>query len=67
MQQALRYYLYVFANSNAMNGISPDTTVVRVATWWEKALKGTDVALGVLSALTLVGYAVSAAKQKKSK
>ena len=67
MQEALRHYLYVFASSNAMNGISPDSTVVRVATWWEKAIMGTDIGFGVLSALALVGYAVAASKAKKSK
>ena len=67
MQEALRHYLYVFANSNAMNGISPDTKIVRVSTWWEKAIMGADIALGVFSALSLAGYAVAAARQKKSK
>ena len=67
MQEALRHYLYVFANSNAMNGISPDTKIVRVSTWWEKAIMGADIALGVLSVLSLAGYAVAAAGQKKSK
>ena len=66
MQQALRHYLYVFASSNAMNGISPDTTVVRVATWWEKALNSADIALGVLSVLSLAGYALAARKEKKA-
>ena len=66
MQEALRHFLYVFASSNAMNGISPDTTVVRVATWWEKAITGADIALGALSVLSLCGLALAARKEKKA-
>ena len=66
MQKALRYYMYVFANSNAMNGISPDTTVVRVRTWWEKAIMGTDAALAALAVLSLGCLILAARKYKKA-
>ena len=64
MQEALKHFLYVFASSNAMNGISPDTTVERVATWWEKTIMGADVALGILTILSLTGLVLAARKEK---
>ncbi|MBQ8092929.1 MAG: glycoside hydrolase family 3 C-terminal domain-containing protein [Clostridia bacterium] len=66
MQDVLKRFMYVFASSNAMNGLSPDTRVVHVSPWWEKALLGTNIALGVLSVLTLLGYAYAVLKSRKS-
>ena len=66
MQDALKRFMYVFASSNAMNGLSPDTRVVHVMPWWEKAFVGLNIALGVLAALSLLGYAFAALKRKKS-
>ena len=67
MQEALKHYMYQFANSNAMNGLSPDSEVVKITTWWEKAIYGADAALGILAVLTLLGYALAARKGKESK
>ena len=47
-----------------MNGIAPDTTVERVATWWEKTIMGADVALGILTILSLTGLVLAARKEK---
>lgn len=66
MQEALKHYMYVFANSNAMNGLSPDMEVVHVTTWWEKAILAADITLGVLAVASLLGYAVVALKGKES-
>ena len=66
MQEAIKYFMYTFANSNAMNGLSPDTKVVHVTTWWEKAFMGANIALGVLTVLSLLGYALVARKGKES-
>lgn len=65
MQKALKYYLHVFADSNLMNGVTSDTRIVRVMTWWEKALIGVDIALGVVTAAAFVGYGVTVHKSKK--
>ncbi|MBQ8161055.1 MAG: glycoside hydrolase family 3 C-terminal domain-containing protein [Clostridia bacterium] len=59
MQQGLKYYMYTFAGSNAMNGLSPDIKVVHVTTWWQKAILGVDIGLGVLTVLCLVGYVLA--------
>lgn len=67
MQQALKYYMYVFANSNAMNGLSPDIKVVAVTTWWQKALIAADVVLGVLAVLSILGYIFAVRKAKETK
>lgn len=67
MQEALKHFMYTFASSNAMNGLSPDSEVVRVTTWWEKAILAADIAFGVLAAASLAGYAIVALKGKESK
>lgn len=66
MQEGLKHYLYVFASSNAMNGLSPDTEVIRVTTWWENALTAANITLGILAVLCLLGTAVVARKGKDS-
>ena len=66
MQEALKHYMYQFANSNAMNGLSPDSEVVKITTWWEKAIYGADAALGILAVLTFLGYVLAARKGKES-
>lgn len=66
MQQAIKHFMYVFANSNAMNGLSPNSKVVHVTTWWEYAVMGADVVLGVLTVVSLAGYAVVSRKSKKT-
>ena len=66
MQEALKHFMYVFAGSNAMNGVSANTKIVYVRTWWENALTAADIALGVLTVAALAGYAVAAAKAKKA-
>ena len=65
MQKALKHFLYTFAGSNAMNGISSDTKIVYVSTWWENALLAANITLGVLTAAALVGCALVSLKAKK--
>ena len=43
-----------------------DTTVVRVRTWWEKAIMGTDAALAALAVLSLGCLILAARKYKKA-
>ena len=54
MKDGLKYYLYTFAGSNAMNGITANTQRVYVRTWWQNALRYTEIGLGVLAALFAV-------------
>ena len=50
MRQATHRILYTVANSNAMNGFTANTKIVRVTPWWKTALICVDVVLGVLVA-----------------
>jgi beta-glucosidase len=65
MRQAIKYYLYQMAQSNAMNGISSTTEIVYVATWYENALKIATWALAELTALCLVLAVVKDLKSRK--
>ena len=51
---AIKYYLYTFAGSNAMNGITGNTERVYVRTWWQNALRASGIGLGVLAALCAI-------------
>lgn len=55
MKQGIKYYLYNFAASNAMNGISNTAELVYVNTWWQIALYA---AIGVTAVLTLGSLAM---------
>ncbi len=65
MQEGLKHFLYTFANSNAMNGVSPDSKVVRVNTWWESAILAGEIGFGVLTVVCLGGYLLVASKKSK--
>ena len=60
MQEAIKHYMYQFANSNAMNGLSPDTKVVHVTTWWEKAFMGMASMESAQGYLVFAGVGVAA-------
>ena len=62
MQEGLKHFLYVFAGSNAMNGLSPDSEVVRVRTWWENALTAANAAFGLLTVLFFAGSLMAGRK-----
>ncbi len=64
MQQALKYYCYTVANSNAMNGLDRNVTFVTVRTWWQNALTGAQIAFGVLTVASLAMYALSLQKKR---
>lgn len=54
MKDGIKYYLYTFAGSNAMNGITANTRRVYVRTWWQNAIRYTEIGLGVLTALCAI-------------
>ena len=66
LKKMLKYDLYTFANSNTMNGITSDTRIVRVHPWWENALTGVNIGLGVLTALMLILYVLPGPKKKEN-
>ncbi|MDO4649744.1 MAG: glycoside hydrolase family 3 N-terminal domain-containing protein [Eubacteriales bacterium] len=63
MQSALKYYFYETARSNALNGITEDTTVTYVHTWWQNAIIALEAVTAVLTVLFLGLYLVD--KKKK--
>ena len=63
MRQATARILYTVANSNAMNGVSPNMQVVEVTTWWQIAFIVGDVVFGLLAVLCIV-MAVRTRKKK---
>lgn len=56
MREALHRQLYNFANSAAMNGLTSDSSIVTVRTWYENAL----TAVVAVSAVILAGSGVMA-------
>ena len=66
LKKMLKYDLFTFVQSNAMNGITKDTHIVRAYPWWEITLIGINIGLGVLTALSLCLYAVPQLKKKKN-
>ncbi len=67
LKQMLKYDLYTFVNSNAMNGITGDTRVVRVHPWWETALTAVNWGTGILTLAACAWYVVSAFSKKEKK
>ena len=67
MKQNLKYTLYNIAQSNAMNGISSTSQIVRVRTWVENALDGATYGLGALTALCLLLAFIRDIKSGKKK
>lgn len=64
-REAAHRVMYMTLNSNAVNGLSSDMEVVQIRTWWQNALLGIDIALGVLTLAGLAAYLVQARKAKK--
>ena len=54
MQLAIKSYLYSIARSNAMNGITENTKINYVLTWWQKAIIAAEVVTGVLTCCFVV-------------
>ena len=65
IKKNIKYALYAMANSNAMNGITSDTKIVRAYPWWEVTLYAVNAATGVLALGTCAWYAVTALKKKE--
>ena len=64
-REAAHRIMYMTLNSNAVNGMDSNTRVVSVTPWWQAALIGVDVAIGVLAALCCVMYVLSLSQDKK--
>ena len=64
MRKATQNIMFAVANSNAMNGLSLNTTVIEVRGWWQDAFVYMDVGFGALSVLFLVLFILSSRKAK---
>ena len=60
------------SQSIAMNGISTSSKIVKIKTWWEKAIDQVQISLGVVMGLSIattisafVYYAVTKKKEEK--
>ena len=51
--------------SNAMNGISSSTQIVRLTPWWQKALYVADAVVGILFLLSAIWLITGAVSEKK--
>lgn len=58
-------FYYAFANSNLMNGISSNTRIIPLTPWWQTAIIGVDIGLGVLTAAALVIYLVTLVRSRE--
>ena len=58
-------FYYAFANSNLMNGISSNTRIITLTPWWQTAIIGVDIGLGVLTAAALVIYLVTLVRSRE--
>lgn len=67
MRDATHRILYTVANSHAMNGIGPDTRIVKVTPWWQTALIVLDAVLGLLTAACVVMLVLKIRNRKKVK
>lgn len=53
IREACHRILYVQSQSIAMNGISASSKVVKIKTWWEKAIDQVQISLGVVMGLSI--------------
>lgn len=69
IRTATRRVLYMVANSNAMNGYSTNTRVYPVKEWWQHAITGVTIGLGVLTgilaAMTVTSFVYCSKTKKK--
>ena len=69
MREAIHRQLFNFANSAAMNGMTSDSYVVTVATWYDNLFVGLIVATSIVLACSaaLLGWNILAERKEKSK
>ena len=65
MQQQLKYAFYTTVRSNAINGITSDTEIVYVRTWWQNAIAGTGYGLAALT-VAFIALGIKADAKKKN-
>ena len=66
LRESMHRILYTVVHSNAMNGISVNTTIEHVTPWWQTALLAVQIVSGIGLAASLVWCALSARKKKQN-
>lgn len=66
MRESAKRILYTVAHSNAMNGFSSSTRVIRITPGWVTAVIAIDIALGVLCAVSIAGLIFFSVTLKKN-
>ena len=59
MRTAAKRILYATVNSNAMNGISAGTRIVKITPAWQQAVITGTIVSGILFLLSTLGYAIT--------
>ena len=67
LRESMHRILYTVVHSNAMNGISVNTTIEHVTPWWQTALLAVQIVCGIGLAASLVLCALSARKKKRNR
>lgn len=65
MKTNIKYWLYNTVQSNAMNGLTYDSELVDVLTWWQIVLYVLIAALAVLTAGSAAMYVINARKSRQ--
>ncbi len=65
LRRAAKNILYNDANSNIMNGLSSNSTIISITPWWQPTLKVTICAFAALTLLSLVMLTVAKVKYRK--
>ncbi len=54
MREAIHRILYNFANSAAMNGLTSDSVVVKINTWYDNLFLALEIVFGILLAISVI-------------
>lgn len=65
LRNAVKNQVYAELQTNLINGLDPNSTVVTITPWWRTALTGLEIVLGVLTAASVVLYGVALLKKEE--
>lgn len=65
LRQSAKNYMYAYANSNLVNGLSSNTRIVSITPWWANAITYTSIALSALTLVCFIGFVVSDVRTRK--
>lgn len=65
MRESCHRIMYTVIHSNAMNGITPSTRIIRVTPWWKTLLLSLQIILGILAGAFVVLFVLSFVLKKE--